>query len=215
MRAVGQFQARGLGEGRAGGRADRREHVVRRVLLAVVGAGGEDHAVLADDLGEPGAEVEADAVLGVQVGEHLADLGAEDGVQRGRLGLDDGDLGAVLAGGRGDLQADPAGAGDDQVAVVPAEGGQDAPEPVGVGEAAQVVDAREVGAGDVQAAGLGAGGEQQLVVADDGAVARGGRSWRRGRWRRRSGRGAARCRRCAYQAGSWTKTLSRSSLPRR
>ena len=87
-------------------------------------------------------------------------------------------------------------------------------QPVGVGEAAQVVDAGEVGAGDVEAARLGAGGQQQLVVVDDGcrrprrtvlAVAVDGV--------RRSGRGAVRCRRRAYQAGSWTKTLSRSSLP--
>ena len=43
-------------------------------------------------------------------------------------------------------------------------------QPLGVGEAAQVVDAGQVGAGDVEAARLGAGGEQQLVVVDDGAV---------------------------------------------
>ena len=63
-------------------------------------------------------------------------------VQRGRAGLDDGDLGAVAAGGGGDLQADPARAGDDQVAVLPAEAGEDVLEPVGVREAAQVVHAR-------------------------------------------------------------------------
>lgn len=144
---------------------------MRRVLLAVVGADGEDHAVLADDLGEPGAEVEADAVVGVEVGEELAELGAEDPVERGGVGFDDGDLGAVAAGGRGDFEADPAGARDHQVAVVPAEAGEDLTEPVGVGEPAQVVDAGELGAGDVEAARLGAGGEEQLVVADDGAVA--------------------------------------------
>lgn len=99
-----------LGEGGPGGGADRGEYGVRRVLLAVVGADGEDHAVLADDLGEPDAEVEADAVVAVQVGEELAELGAEDPVQRGGVGLDDGDLGAVAAGGGGDLQADPAAA---------------------------------------------------------------------------------------------------------
>ena len=91
-------QPGGLGEGGARGGADRGEHVVRRVLLAVVGAGREHHAVLADDLGEPGAEVEADAVLAVQFGEELAQLGAEDRVQRGGLRLDDGDLGAVRRG---------------------------------------------------------------------------------------------------------------------
>ena len=78
-----QGQARGLGELGARGGADADEDVVRRVLLAVVGAGGQHHAVLADDLGEPGAEVEADAVLAVQLGEDTAHLGTEDRVQRG------------------------------------------------------------------------------------------------------------------------------------
>lgn len=79
-----------------------------RVLLAVVGADGEDHAVLADDLGQPDAEAEADAVLAVELGEDSAQLGAEDVVQGGRGRLDDGDLGAVLPGRRRHLQADPA-----------------------------------------------------------------------------------------------------------
>lgn len=57
------------------------------------------------------------------------------------------------------------------MAVVAAEGGEDLPQPVGVGEAAQMVDAREVGAGDVEAAGFGAGGQEQFVVAHGGAVA--------------------------------------------
>lgn len=55
--------------------------------------------------------------------------------------------------------------------VVPAQGGQDAAQPFGVGEAAQVVHTGQAGAGDVQAARLGAGGQQQLVVDDQGAVA--------------------------------------------
>lgn len=84
--------------------------------------------------------------------------------------LDDGDLGAVLAGRRRDLQADPARARDHDVAVVTAERGQDALEAFGVGEAAQVVDAREIRPGDVEAARLGAGREEQLVVVDEGAV---------------------------------------------
>ncbi|CAM5725115.1 hypothetical protein SFUMM280S_07567 [Streptomyces fumanus] len=105
----------------------------------------------------------------VQLGEDTTSSGPRTPC-RGRGGLDDGDLGAVLAGRGGDLQADPPGAGDHQVAVVPAEGGEDALEAFGVGEAAQVVDAREAGAGDVEAAGFGAGGQEQLVVADAGAV---------------------------------------------
>ena len=110
-------------------------------------------------------------MLGVQVGEDRAELRAEHGVQRGRRVLDDGHLGAVAAGGGGDLQADPARAGDHQVAVLPAEAGQHVLEPLGVREAAQVVDTGQVGAGDVEAARFRAGGEQQLVVRQDGAVA--------------------------------------------
>lgn len=143
---------------------------MRGVLLAVVGARGQHHAVLADDLRQPPAEVEPHPALPVQLGEEAAQLGAEDAVQRGRLGLDDGDLGAVLTGRRGDLQADPAGAGDHDVAVLPAEGGEDALEALGVCEAAQVVHAGQVGARDVEAARLGTGGQQELVVVDDGAV---------------------------------------------
>lgn len=141
-----------------------------RVLLAVVGLDGQDHAVLAGDLGEARAEVEADTVLGVQVGEDLADLGAQHRVQRGLVRFDDGDLGPVAARGSRDLQADPAPSRDHQVAVVPAERGQDVPQPVGVGEPAQMVHAREPGAGDVQAARLGAGRQQQLVVVDGRVV---------------------------------------------
>lgn len=84
--------------------------------------------------------------------------------------LDDGDLGAVLAGRRSDLQADPAPARDHEVPVVTAERGQHALEAFGVGEAAQVVDAREVRPRDVEAARLGAGRQEQLVVVDEGAV---------------------------------------------
>lgn len=169
-RAVGEFESGGLGERGARGGADRGQHVVGRVLLPVVGAGGEDQAVLAGDLGEAGAEVEADPVLTVQLGEDLAQFGADDLVQRGRLRLDDGDLGAVAPGRRRDLQADPAGSGDHQMAVVAAERGQDVAQPVGVGEAAQMVDAGQVRARDVEAARFGTGGEQQLVVVDDGVV---------------------------------------------
>lgn len=141
-----------------------------RVLLAVVGPDGEDHAVLAGDPGEACAEVEADTVLGVQVGEDLAELRTDDRVQRGLVRFDDGDLGPVAARGRCDLQADPARSRDHQMAVVPAERGQDVPQPVGVGEPAQMVHARETRAGDVQAARLGAGRQQQLVVVDGRVV---------------------------------------------
>lgn len=115
--------------------------------------------------------MEADAVVAVQFGEDLAQLGADDLVQRGGFRFDDGDLGAVAAGGGRDLQADPPRARDDQMAVVAAERREHLAQPVGVGEAAQMVDACQLGAGDVQAARLGAGGQQQLVVVQDGAVA--------------------------------------------
>lgn len=142
-----------------------------RVFLAVVGTDREHHAVLPGDLGQAGAEVEADTVLAVQLGEDLAQLGADDVVQRGGRRLDDGDLGAVAAGGRRDLQADPAPTRDDEPAVVAAQDGEHLAQPVGVGEAAQMVDAGQVGAGDVEAARLGAGGEQEFVVVEDGALA--------------------------------------------
>lgn len=57
------------------------------------------------------------------------------------------------------------------MAVVAAEGGEHLAQPVGVREAAQMVDARQVRAGDVEAARLRAGGQQQLVVPYGGAVA--------------------------------------------
>ena len=59
-------------------------------------------------------------------------------------GLDDGDRAAGLAGGGGELRADPARADDDDV-VLPL---QDGPQPCGVVEGAQQVDAgHALGAG--------------------------------------------------------------------
>lgn len=133
LAAGGDRETGGFGESGARGGADRGEDVVGGVFLTVVGAGGEDHAVLTDDLGEPGAEVEADAVVAVEFGEDLTELGADDPEQRGRLRLDDGDLGTVSPGRRRDLQADPAGPCDHQMAVVAAERGQHVLQPVCVG----------------------------------------------------------------------------------
>ncbi len=83
-------------------------------------------------------------------------------------------------------------------------------------EAAQVVDAGQAGAGDVQAARLGPGDQEQLVVPDEGAVVT--EADRLGRAVDQVHGLAGRCSStsfCAYQAGSCTKTLSRSSLPSR
>ncbi|GAA3103549.1 hypothetical protein GCM10020254_56670 [Streptomyces goshikiensis] len=168
---VHQGQPGGLGERGARRGPDRREHRVRRVLLPVVRTGRQHHAVLADDLRQPGPEVEADPVVLVQVPEEPADLRAEHRVQRGGLRLDHRDLRPVPARRGGDLQADPPGARDQQVAVVPAEPRQRVAQPFGVRQPAQVVDPGQARARDVQAARLGAGRQQQLVVVQRGAVA--------------------------------------------
>lgn len=57
------------------------------------------------------------------------------------------------------------------MAVVTAQGRQHLAQPVGVGEAAQMVHARQAGAGDIESARFGAGGQQQFVVPHGCAVA--------------------------------------------
>ena len=100
-------------------------------------------------------------MVGVEVGEHPGQLGAEDREQR-QLGVfEQGDLRARRAGRGGGLQPDPARA-DDHHPGARLERGF---EVVAVVEAAQVVDAAEVGSGHRQSARGGAGGQEQLVVA--------------------------------------------------
>jgi hypothetical protein len=144
---------------------------VRGVLVAVVGVGGQHHAVLALDRGDRRAEVEPHAPVLVQVGEEAAELRAQRPEQRGGLRFDDRHLGAVAARGGGDLQADPARADQQQPSVLPAQGLQGGPQPLRVVQLAQVVDAAQFSPGDVQRARGGAGGEQQPVVGQHGPVA--------------------------------------------
>ena len=94
-------------------------------------------------------------MIGVQLGEHGADLVAEHALQRHRQRVDEHDVGAELARRGGDLRPDPAGA-DDRHAL----GGTDRlAESVGVVDGAEVVDAVERGAGKVEVARSGAGGQ--------------------------------------------------------
>ena len=66
-----------------------------------------------------GAEMQVDAVVGVQVAVDGADLGAEHPLQGHRARVDHGDVAAELAGGGRDLGADPAGTDHDDVGGVP------------------------------------------------------------------------------------------------
>ncbi len=111
---------------------------------------------------DPGSEVELDAVVSVQLGEHRSHLRTEHPLERHRRRLDEGDLLAEQASRSGDLGADPARADDDQ----PGGAAQREPQRVGVGERAQVVHTAKVGAGEREAPRRSAGGEQQAVIAE-------------------------------------------------
>jgi hypothetical protein len=92
------------------------------------------------DCGDGHVAAQVDAVVGVEVSEHPGQLGAEDREQR-QLGVfEQGDLRACRGGG---LQPDPARADDHHPGARPERGF----EVVAVVEAAQVVDAAEVGSG--------------------------------------------------------------------
>jgi hypothetical protein len=91
----------------------------------------------------------------------LGDLGGQDARERPVGGLDDGDLAARGAGRGGELRADPSGA-DDHDGVLLTE---DRPQPCGVVEGAQQMDAAHT----LRARELdrfGAGGDDQDVVRD-------------------------------------------------
>lgn len=128
------------------------------------GPGGQDPAVREDDgplldAVDPGAGEELGAAVGVPGGHRGGHLGGQGARQRAGGGLDDGDGAARGAGGGGELRADPARPDDDHV-VLPV---QDGPQPGGVVEGAQEVDAgHALGAG--QGHGLRAGREDQDVV---------------------------------------------------
>jgi putative membrane protein len=151
------------------GRADRDEDGVGVDALAVLGLDAGGLAVLAEDAGDLGAAAQVHAVVGVELGEDQAHLGAEDAFERLRAVPEDRDVAAELAGGGGDLHADPAVA-DDGGLLGGAEGGG---EEVGLLDGAEQVHALEVRAGDGERARAGAGGEQELLVVDGGAVGEG------------------------------------------
>ena len=115
---------------------------------------------------DAGAQVQVDAVAGVELAEHVAHLGAHHLGQGHGAGLDHGHLGAHLPGRGGHLGADPAGADHDDPAGL-ADGRREA---VGVADVAQVVDAGQVGAGHRQSPRRRAGGEQEPVVGQPLAV---------------------------------------------
>ena len=101
-----------------------------------------------------------DAVLLVERAHEIAELGAENALQRPRFRRDDMDLDAARAQRRRDFEPDEARADDDRAARASSRRDDGA----AVGERAQRVDMRQVGAGDRQAHRLGAGREQQPVV---------------------------------------------------
>ena len=150
------------GQAGVGHGADAHHHDVRGQRRARRGDHLADLPGRAPDLAHRLAEPELHAVLAVQVGEHLAQLGADRAVQRGRLRLDHRHLAAGLAGRRRRLQADPARAHGDHPPAA-AEGGR---EPLRVADGPQVQHAVPVGPGYVQPAWRRAGGQQQPVVSD-------------------------------------------------
>ncbi len=120
--------------------------------------GSLDAAVAEDDcfdglgapqFGDPGAQPEVHAVVGVEAGEHGTDVVAEDALQRDWSRIDEDDLGAHLPGRRRDLGADPPGADHDHAG----RGADGVAKSLRVVDGAEVVDATEVRSGDAEASG--------------------------------------------------------------
>ena len=155
-------QSRLLGQREARAHADADHDQVGLERAAALQRGA-----LAVDRGDGVAEMEDDAVLLVQRAHEVAELGAEDALHRPRLGRDHMHLDVAGAQRRGDLEADEARADHDRALGVLRIGDDGA----AVGERAQRMHMRLVGAGDRQAHRLGAGGEQQAVVRHGLAVA--------------------------------------------
>src|SRR3954471_2831568 len=133
-----------------------------RLEPAAVGQSDTLDAAGALEAGDADPGEQLDAVLAVEVGVDLAELGAQHALERqGRL-LDERDVDAALPGGGGDFGTDPAAADDHCRAAAPQAGGDG----VRVREVAQVVDAIELRAGDRQAPRLPARGEDEPVVGD-------------------------------------------------
>ena len=158
---VADGQAGRLGQLGPGNGAGPDQHQVAVDGAPVLGDDRLDPAVAAE-AGDPGAEVQPDAVVGVQVAVDARDLGAEHPGQRRGVRADQGDLPAELAEGGGGLAADPAGPHHHHV-LGAGGGGRQA---VGVLPGAQVVDAVQLRPGQGQAARGRAGGQQQPLVAD-------------------------------------------------
>ena len=112
------------------------QHQVAVDGAPVLGNDSLDPAVAAQ-AGDPGAELQPHAVVGVQVAVDGGDLGAEHLGQRCGIRADQGDLPAELAEGGGGLAADPAGP-HHQDPLGAGGGGRQA---VGVTPGAQVPDA--------------------------------------------------------------------------
>ncbi len=169
--AVVDLQAGCDGQLDAGGDPDAYDDEIGGVDVAVTQNDLLD-SVGAEQLGDAGAQPQLHAVVGVQATEHLADLVAQDAVQRCRGGVDKDDVGAHLSGRGGDLRADPTGTDHRH-----ATGGADGlTEPARIADRAEVVDAGEVRSGHVEMAGLGAcrhdrGRERYVLAAVEEDVA--------------------------------------------
>ena len=154
LNAVPDLDGRRLGEFRPGDDADTDHD---EVGLDDLSAGGADAlgCAGADDRFGGGAEVELDAVVGVEPAEHGTHLRAHHLGQGNGAGVDHGHLDAHLSGRGGDFGADPTGSDHDHPAGL-ADGRGEA---VGVADVTEVVDAGKVGAGDRQPSRRRAGGE--------------------------------------------------------
>ena len=106
--------------------------------------------------------VELDALLGVQLAEHLSDLGAEHALEGDLRGFDERDLLTQLAGGRRDFRPDPPRTDNGDA------GGASKTfsESVAAGDGPQVMDSLERGARDADLPWDGPGGEKRLVEVD-------------------------------------------------
>ena len=118
---------------------------------------------LAVDRGHGVPEMKDDAVLLMQRADEIAHLRAQHALHRPLLRRDDMDLDLARAQRRRDLEADEARA-DHHDARARAFGACD--DRAAVGQRAQGVDVRLVGAGNRQPHRLGAGRQQQPIVGD-------------------------------------------------
>src|SRR5579885_2456527 len=118
------------------------------------------------DGGGRGAEVEADAVILVNLLDEAAELAAQNARHRQRLGRDDMHLDVPRPQRRRDFEPYEARPDDDGTPRIlrPPD------DRLAVGERAQVADMREIGAGQVEADRLGSRGDEQRAIAEAAAV---------------------------------------------